>query len=103
MIKSAEEARFGVITDLVNRIMVEGVIPAELELSTIVNCCKGKGDALEKGNYEILKLTYQILKVAEISIENLIRQQVDIDEMQYSFMSGCGTTYVTFYFETVNR
>ena len=103
MIKSAEEARFGVITDLVNRIMVEGVIPAELELSTIVNCRKGKGDALEKGNYEILKLTYQILKVAEISIENLIRQQVDIDEMQYSFMSGCGTTYVIFYFETVNR
>ena len=38
--------------------MVEGVIPAELELSTIVNCRKGKGDALEKGNYEILKLTY---------------------------------------------
>ena len=58
MIKSAEEARFGVITDLVNRITVEGVIPAELELSTIVTCCKGKGDALEKGNYEILKLTY---------------------------------------------
>ena len=58
MIKSAEEARFDVITDLVNRIMVEGVIPAELELSTIVNCRKGKGDALEKGNYEILKLTY---------------------------------------------
>ena len=103
MIKSAEEARFDVITDLVNRIMVEGVIPAELELSTIVNCRKGKGDALEKGNYEILKLTYQILKVAEISIENLIRQQVDIDEMQYSFMSGCGTTNVIFYFETVNR
>ena len=103
MIKSAEEARVGVITDLVNQIMVEGVIPAELEVSTIVNCCKAKGDALERGNYQGLKLTYQILKVAEISIENLIRQLADIDEIQFGFMLGCGTKYFIFYFQAVNR
>ena len=41
------------------------VIPGEWELSTIVNCHKGKGDALEGENYRGLKLTDQILKVAE--------------------------------------
>ena len=34
MVKAAEEAKIDVITDLVNQIFVEGVIPAELELST---------------------------------------------------------------------
>ena len=58
MVKAAEEAKIDVITDLVNQIMVEGVIPAELEISTIVNSYKGKGDALETGNYQGLKLTY---------------------------------------------
>ena len=39
------------ITDLVNQIMVEGVIPAERKLSTIVNCYQGRGDSFERGNY----------------------------------------------------
>lgn len=48
------------ITDLINSIMV-GVTPTERGLSITVNYCKGKEDALERGSYSGLKLTYQIL------------------------------------------
>ena len=36
-----------------------------------------------------LELTYQILKLTERIIEKLIRQQMDNDEMQFGFMTGC--------------
>ena len=93
MLETVKAARrVDVITDLVNRIVVEGVIPAEWELSTIVNCYKGKGDSSERGSYRVLKLTDQVLKIAEGITGKLIRQQVDIDEMQFGFVPGCGTT-----------
>ena len=39
------------------------------ELSTIVNCLKGKRQYLERGNYWGLILTDQILKIADGIIE----------------------------------
>ena len=70
----------GRMTDLLNQIIV-GVLGAERELSTIVNCYKEKGDSLEKENYRGLELTDQILKIADRIIEKFMRQQVDIDEI----------------------
>ena len=64
MVKEAEEAGADMLTDAVNQIIV-GVTPAEWALSTIVNCCKGKGDSSERGDCRGLKLTDQILKTAE--------------------------------------
>ena len=51
MVKAAGEAGVDLITDLVNQITIEGVIPAEWELSTIVNCYKGKSNSLKGGNF----------------------------------------------------
>ena len=39
-----------------------------------------------------MKLTDHIQKIVEIIVEELIWQQVYIHEMQFTFMSGCGTT-----------
>lgn len=50
MTNAAAEAGIDMITDLVNQIIV-GFIPAEWGLSTVVNCCNGKEDSLERGNY----------------------------------------------------
>ena len=85
----------GMITDLINQIIV-GVNPVEWELSTIVNGYKDKGDSLERGNYRGLKLTVQILKIADRFIQKMTRQQVDIDDMHYGFMPGYLITNVTF-------
>ena len=77
--------------NLVNQVIADGVIPSDGELSTIINCYKGKGDALERGNYRGLKLTDHILKTLERVVEKLLREQVQIDEMQFGFMPGRGT------------
>ena len=76
-----------------DQIMV-GVIQAEWNLRTILNCFKGKGHSLEILNCRGLKLTDQVLKKAERIIVRLIGQYVDINEMEFSFMSGCETTNV---------
>ena len=68
MIVAVGEAGVDMITDLVNQIIVEEVIPAECELSIVVNCYKGKVDSLERGNYQLLKVIDQILKIADTSV-----------------------------------
>ena len=61
-----------------------------LEQSSL--CCalrvhtKGKGDALNRGNYRGLKLSEQTMKVLERVVEGLIRPRAEIDEMQCGFM-----------------
>ena len=87
----AEEVR-----DLVENIISEGCIPTDWQESFIVNLFKGKGDALNRGNYRGLKLIEQVMKVLERVVEGLIRQRVEIDEMQCGFMSGRGTTDAIF-------
>ena len=72
MVKVSGKAESEMIIGLVSQIIVD-VIPAEWKLSTIVNCDKGKRDSLQRGNYRELKLTDQILKIAERIIDKLIR------------------------------
>ena len=95
MLKTAGDSGVNMIRDLVNQITL-GVIHAEWQFTTIVNYYKGKGDPLERGNYRGLKITDHILKIAERIIEKLIKQQVNIDEMQFGFMPGCGAINAIF-------
>ena len=44
-----------------------------------------------------MKSTDQILKIVERIVEKLIRQQVEINEVQFSFMPGFGTANVFFF------
>ena len=54
------------------------------------------GDALERGNYCSLKLTEQVMKVLERIVDGLIRQMVSIDDSQFGFVPGRGTTDAIF-------
>ena len=94
MLKPVREAGAEEVCDLVENIISEGYIPTDWQESFIVNLYKGKGDALNRGNYRGLKLIEQVMKVLERVVEGLIRQRVEIDEMQCGFMSGRGTTDV---------
>ena len=57
---------------------------------------KGKGDALDRNNYCGLKLLDQCLKVVERIVESFIRERVVINDMQFGFMPGRGTTDAIF-------
>ena len=49
-----------------------------------------------KLNYRDLKLTEHVLKVLERIVEELIRDLVHIDDMQFGFIPGRGTTDAIF-------
>ena len=79
------------LTVLANKIVAEGVVPSDWNLSFIINLFKGKGDALLRGNYRGLKLQEQAMKVMEHILNTIIRNIVTIDEMQFGFMPGRST------------
>ena len=70
--------------------------PTGSSLSFIVCLYKGKGDALERGNYRGLKLTEQVMKVLERIVDGLIRQVLSTDDSQFGFVPGRGTTDAIF-------
>ena len=73
-----------------------GKIPEDWEMSFILNLYKGKGDALNRGNYRGLKLTEHVMKVMERIVDGMIREMIAIDEMQFAFVPGRGTTDAIF-------
>ena len=74
----------------------DGKVPSDWEQSFIVCLYKGKGDALERGNYCGLKLTEQVMKILERIVDSLIRQLVSKDNSQFGFIPGRGTTDTIF-------
>ena len=63
MLKPVGEGGAEKVRDLVENIISEGCIPTDWQESFIVNLYKGKGDALNRGNYRGLKLIEQVMKV----------------------------------------
>ena len=51
---------------------------------------------MERGNYRSLKLTEQVMKILERIVDTLIRQLVSIDDSQFGFVPGRGTTDAIF-------
>ena len=96
MLKASGDKGITIITCLANAIVRENVIPKDWEESYILNLFKSKGDALVRGNYRGLKLLEQVLKVLERIMEVFIREKVNIDDMQFGFMPGRGTTDAIF-------
>ena len=84
------------IRDLAAAIIRDGKVPSDWEQSFIVCFFKGKGDTLERGNYRGLKLTEQVMKVLERTVDGLMREMVSIDDSQFGFVPGRGTTNATF-------
>ena len=92
MIKAGGRETVTTISELMNQIIYEKGIPEGWKDSFIINCYKGKGDATDYGNYRGLKLLEHVVKVLKRVLESLIRSQVDINNMQFDFMSGRSTT-----------
>jgi len=78
------------ILDLCNGIVKEGCIPEDWK-SGFLPIYKGKGDPMECGSYRGIKLLEYAMKVVERIFKDRIRQQIDIDDMQFGFMKDKGT------------
>ena len=79
------------LTSLFNHITYIDRVPDDWNLSYIINLFKETGDALSCGNYRGLKLQEHVMKILEH-----IREQVSINNMQFGFMPGRGTTDAIF-------
>lgn len=96
MLKAAGDLGVEWLTDLCNLVISTGEIPSDWKRSTLVPVYKGKGDPLECGSYRAIKLLEQAMKVVERVLEKRIRDQVKVDEMQFGFTPGRGTTDAIF-------
>ena len=96
MIEAAGNIGATMIRNLATWIIHDGKVPTDWEQSFIVCLYKDKGDALDRGNYRGLKLTEQAVKILERIVDGLIRQVVSIDDSQFSFVPGRGTTDAIF-------
>ena len=81
--------------ELFKSVVKHGKIPEDWEMS-IPNLYKGKGDALNRGNYRGLKLTEHMMKVMERIVDGMIREMIAIDEMQFVFVTGRDRTDAVF-------
>src|SRR5206468_1302680 len=79
-----------------NEVVRSGVVPVDWRRSWMVNVYKGKGNALECSSYRGINLLEHVLKVLERVIEARLRKTVKIDEMQFGFCPGKGTTDAIF-------
>ena len=66
--------------------MKEGSIPEDWKSSVVLPIYKGKGDPMECGSYRGIKLLEHAMKVVEWIFEHRIRQQIEIDDMQFGFI-----------------
>ena len=71
------------ILDLCNGIVKEGSIPEDWKSIVVLSIYKGKGDPMECGTYRETKLLEHAMKVIERIFEHRIRQQIEIDDMQF--------------------
>ena len=76
------------IRDLIEDTIHFGHTLTEWEGSIIVSLYTGKRVALERGNYQDLKLLDQVMKVQERVTKKFLRQQVRIDDMEFGLMPG---------------
>ena len=96
LLKCAGESGIDWLTDLCNAIVKEGEMPNDWNKSYMINVYKGKGDALECGSYRGIKLLEHAMKVFERVVEARLRNVLCIDEMQFGFTPGKGTTDAVF-------
>jgi hypothetical protein len=96
MLKATGDEGLERMRQMADAVITNGAIPKDWEESYIINLYKGKGEALDRGNYRGLKLTDQAMKLLECVMDPYIRAMVDIDGMQFAFVPGRGTTDAMF-------
>ena len=79
MLKAAGEEGVQLVRKLAKALFSSGMIPVDWEESFILNLYKDRGEALDRGNYRVLKLTDQVMKLLEWMLDSSICQMVNID------------------------
>ena len=90
MLKASGDTGARLVADLANDMVRNGVIPSDWEDSFIINMVMLWREVTNRG----LKLL--VMKGIERVIEKITRERISIDDMQFGFMPGRGTTDAIF-------
>ena len=96
LLKHLGEEGEEMVYSLLQKIWREEEMPKEWELSEIVTIYKKKGDPMECGNFRGIKLLEHAMKMFEKVLEKRLRSLITIDNMQFGFSPGKGTTDAVF-------
>ena len=91
LIRCAGKTGVDAMHTILNDSMQTGKTPDEWRKSTTITLYKGKGDALECGNYRGLRLLEHGMKIWEKVIGERLRKIVNISDCQFGFMAGRST------------
>jgi len=94
MIQATEGIGIQWLLDLCNGTVIEVCIPEDWKSRVILPI--SNGNPMECGSYRGLKLLEHAMKVVEKIFEHKIRQQIEVDDMQFGLMKGKGTTDAIF-------
>ena len=83
MLNAAGKSGVAWITDICNLIIKDGTIPEDWKKSWIVSLYNRKGDPLDCNYHRRIKLLDHAMKVFERVIERRVRNNVELDEMQF--------------------
>ena len=82
----------GVLKKLCQRVLNGKGMPEERKTSVLVPIFKGKGDVMDCGAYRGVKLLEHAMKIVKRVLEKRIKELVKVDDIQFGFMPGKGTT-----------
>ena len=96
MISASGKVRVSVMVKLCQRVLDGKGMPDIWQTSVLVTIFKGKRDVRNCNTYRGVKLLDHAMTIVERVLERRIRELVNIDSMQFSFMPGRGTTDALF-------
>ena len=96
MIMASGKFGVGVLKKLCQRVLDGKGMPEEWKTSVVVPIFKGKGDVMDCGAYRGVKLLERAMKIVKRVLEKRTRELVKVDDMQFGFMPGKGTTDALF-------
>jgi len=84
------------VADVCNAVVKDGKIPEDWSKNWLASVYREKGDALECGSYRRIKILKRVLEIIERIINVRVREKVEIDNIQFGFIGGKGTTHAIF-------
>ena len=96
MITASGVVGIHVMMELYQQVLDGRGMPEDWKMSLVKPIFKGKGDVMSCGAYRGVKLLEHAVKIVESVLESRIRLLVNLDEMQFGFMPGKGTTEALF-------
>ena len=94
--KSLGEEGVDMLLDLLQKVFEQEKIPEEWRDSMIVPIFKEKVDIQDCGNNRGIKIISHTMKIWERIIDRRLREETHIEEEQFGFISGRGTTDAIF-------